>query len=69
MGFERIAGIIATTKNFTDFSNPPSNYNSDLFSIIFDKIESSYQSIAMATPYLKVDPLKINKRKSIVRLE
>ena len=40
MGFERIAGIIATTKNFTDFSNPPSNYNSDLFSIIFDKIES-----------------------------
>jgi alanyl-tRNA synthetase len=40
MGFERIAGILATTKNFTDFSNPPSNYNSDLFNVIFKKIES-----------------------------
>ena len=39
MGFERIAGILATTKGFTDFSNPPSNYNSDLFSTIFEKIE------------------------------
>lgn len=36
MGFERVAGIFATTKNFTDFSNLPSNYNSDLFSAIFD---------------------------------
>ena len=35
MGFERVAGILATTKNFTDFSNPPSNYNSDLFGSIF----------------------------------
>jgi alanyl-tRNA synthetase len=35
MGFERVAGIFATTKNFTDFSNPPSNYNSDLFGSIF----------------------------------
>ncbi len=40
MGFERIAGIIATTKGFTDFSNPPSNYNSDLFIPIFKAIES-----------------------------
>lgn len=39
MGFERVAGIIATTKNFTDFSNTPSNYNSDLFTDIFAKIE------------------------------
>ena len=45
MGFERIAGILATTKNFKDFSNPPSNYNSDLFLPIFKKIEtmSGYQ--------------------------
>ena len=40
MGFERIAGIMATTQQFTDFSNPPSNYNSDLFKAIFDAIES-----------------------------
>jgi len=39
MGFERVAGIIATSKNFTDFSTPPSNYNSDLFTSIFDELE------------------------------
>ncbi len=39
MGFERVAGIIATTKNFTDFSGIPSNYNSDLFTDIFAKLE------------------------------
>lgn len=40
MGFERIAGIMATTQQFTDFTNPPSNYNSDLFKAIFEAIES-----------------------------
>lgn len=38
MGFERVAGIMATTKNFTVFSNPPSNYNADVFAPIFAKI-------------------------------
>lgn len=38
MGFERVAGIIATTKNFTDFSKLPSNYDSDLFYDIFNAI-------------------------------
>ena len=38
MGFERVAGILATTKGFTDFSNPPSNYNSDLFGRIFENL-------------------------------
>jgi alanyl-tRNA synthetase len=38
MGFERVAGIIATTNGFTDFSKPPSNYNCDLFTPIFDEI-------------------------------
>lgn len=40
MGFERIAGILATTKNFTNYSQPPSNYNSDLFTDIFQHIEN-----------------------------
>ena len=35
MGFERVAGILATTKGFTDFSRAPSNYNADLFAGIF----------------------------------
>lgn len=38
MGFERVAGIIATTKNFTDFSRLASNYDSDLFTDIFTHI-------------------------------
>jgi alanyl-tRNA synthetase len=40
MGFERVAGIIATSKDFTDFSTPPSNYNSDLFTSLFDQLTS-----------------------------
>jgi alanyl-tRNA synthetase len=40
MGFERVAGILATTQNFTDFSKPPSNYNADLFHGIFAAIEN-----------------------------
>jgi len=38
MGFERVAGIHATTKGFTDFSAEPSNYNADVFKPTFDKI-------------------------------
>ena len=38
LGFERVAGIIASTKNFTDFSRPSSNYESDLFTNIFNRI-------------------------------
>ncbi|MBS0633246.1 MAG: alanine--tRNA ligase [Verrucomicrobia bacterium] len=38
MGFERVAGIYATTKGFKDFSPEPSNYNSDVFAPLFTKI-------------------------------
>ncbi len=38
MGLERVAGIMATTKNFTDFSKLASNYDSDLFTDIFEHI-------------------------------
>jgi len=38
MGFERVAGIYATSKGFTDFSQPPSNYNCDLFTDIFAEV-------------------------------
>ncbi len=40
MGLERVAGIFATTNNFSDFSRPPSNYNSDLFTPVFEKISA-----------------------------
>ncbi|HKB56307.1 MAG TPA: alanine--tRNA ligase [Lacunisphaera sp.] len=38
LGFERVAGIHATTKGFKDFSAEPSNYNADVFKPTFDKI-------------------------------
>jgi alanyl-tRNA synthetase len=38
MGFERVAGIHATTNGFKDFSAEPSNYNADVFKPTFDKL-------------------------------
>ncbi len=38
MGFERVAGIMATTEGFKDFTKAPSNYNADVFAPIFAKI-------------------------------
>jgi alanyl-tRNA synthetase/REP element-mobilizing transposase RayT len=39
MGFERVTGIIQNTKGFTDFSRVISNYETDIFRPIFDKLE------------------------------
>jgi len=39
MGFERVTGIIQNTKSFTDFSRVISNYETDIFRPIFDKLE------------------------------
>ena len=39
MGFERVAGIYATTGGFKDFSRDPSNYNADVFRPTFDVVE------------------------------
>ena len=39
MGFERVAAIIQSTDNFTDFSKPVSNYDTDVFSPIFAELE------------------------------
>jgi alanyl-tRNA synthetase len=38
MGFERAAGIMATTDNYKDFTKAPSNYNADVFAPLFAKI-------------------------------
>ena len=39
MGFERACSIIQGTKRFTDFSQKPSNYATDVFMPIFRKLE------------------------------
>ena len=48
MGFERVAAVIQSTNGFTDFSRPTSNYDTDVFSPIFEKVHElsgkSYQS-------------------------
>lgn len=49
MGFERVAGIMATTNGFRDFSKPPSNYDSDLFKDLFDHIAQSANHTYQAT--------------------
>jgi alanyl-tRNA synthetase len=38
MGFERVAGIHATTNGFTDFTKDPSNYAADVFAPLFAKV-------------------------------
>jgi alanyl-tRNA synthetase len=38
MGFERVAGIYASSKGFTDFTAEPSNYAASLFTPLFAKI-------------------------------
>jgi alanyl-tRNA synthetase len=38
MGFERACSIIQNTKGFTDFSNKASNYNTDVFRPLFDRL-------------------------------
>ncbi|MDB4385416.1 alanine--tRNA ligase [Opitutaceae bacterium] len=51
MGFERVAGIYASTDGFKDFSAEPSNYAADIFAPLFTKIaELSGQSYAATVP-------------------
>ncbi|MCX7826376.1 MAG: alanine--tRNA ligase, partial [Verrucomicrobiae bacterium] len=38
-GFERVSAIIQCTKNFTDFSGIISNYETDIFRPLFDRLE------------------------------
>jgi alanyl-tRNA synthetase len=52
MGFERVAGIYATTKGFKDFAAEPSNYNADVFKPTFDKVaELSGRKYAGTVPH------------------
>src|SRR5437763_6041756 len=39
MGFERLTSFIQCTRNFTDFSVVISNYETDVFRPLFDKLE------------------------------
>ena len=39
MGFERVTGIIQNTNGFKNFSKPTSNYETDIFRPLFDRLE------------------------------
>lgn len=39
MGFERVAGILQNTREFTEFNRPISNYETDVFRPLFDRLE------------------------------
>ena len=53
MGLERVAGIMATTDGFKNFSREPSNYDSDLFAPIFaDYIQPAIASTLGQLPVI-----------------
>jgi len=69
MGFERVAGIVATTKNFTEFTQPPSNYNADLFTPFFDKIEAMCGAQYTATlPKDPHQPTEVEMKDIVLRV-
>ncbi len=49
MGFERVAGIHATTDGFKDFSRDPSNYNADAFAPLLTTIAALSGKVYQAT--------------------
>jgi len=57
MGFDRVAGIHATTKGFKDFTRDPSNYNADVFAPLFAKITELSGKVYNGTVPTKRDGL------------
>jgi alanyl-tRNA synthetase len=63
MGFERACSIIQCTKNFTDFSGVISNYETDVFTPIFDAL--TRMSGKQYTSTLPEDPAKQTEQEAI----
>jgi alanyl-tRNA synthetase len=65
MGFERVTGIIQNTRGFTDFTRTISNYETDIFRPLFDKLEhlsgKKYHSVTTPTlrPYTTQGPVAL----------
>lgn len=69
MGFERVAGIMATTDGFKDFTKPPSNYNADLFDDIFKIISGlSGKSYGATLPVNPANPTEEETRDIVFRV-
>jgi len=63
MGFERACSIIQCTKNFTDFSGVISNYETDVFTPIFQTLEK--MSGKSYTSMLPEDPAKQTEQEAV----
>ncbi|MGE9293472.1 MAG: alanine--tRNA ligase, partial [Puniceicoccales bacterium] len=66
MGFERVAGIFATTDGFKDFSKPPSNYDSDLFGDLFHHISNASGRTYTATVPANRDDLSAQEMTDVI---
>ena len=62
MGFERVAGIYATTHGFKDFSAEPSNYNADVFAPLFATISRLSQKTYAGTVPTKREGLSTQEQ-------
>ncbi len=60
MCFERVCGIMGTTKNFTDYSQAPANYNCDLFEGIFTTLSEMSGKVYKGT--LPKSPQKMSEQ-------
>lgn len=67
MGFERACSIIQCTKEFTDFSGVISNYETDVFSPIFQKLEAMSGKKYAST--LPSSPSEISDQKSQMAID
>ena len=65
MGFERVAGIHATTNGFTDFNGEPSNYNADVFKPTFDKLAALSGKTYTKTVPTKREGLSVQEQTDI----
>jgi len=64
MGFERACSIMQGSKNFTDFSKSPTNYSTDVFQPIIQKLES-----LSGKKYVDIYPASVDVDKSEVSSE
>jgi alanyl-tRNA synthetase len=69
MGFERVCSLIQNTKDFTDFSEKPTNYATDVFQPIFRKLEElsgkKYHDIYPGDPESSTDVPPISVEEAI----
>jgi alanyl-tRNA synthetase len=63
MGFERVTGIMQNTKGFSDFSRMVSNYETDIFRPLFDKLEAL--SGKRYTSTLPLDPAQATEQERV----